>query len=302
MYILENEFLRVTMNEKGAELSGIFHKKNNLEYLWNGNPQFWAKTSPVLFPIVGGLKENKYFFENQVYSLPRHGFARDQIFEVEDHWDDGIIFLLTSDEQSKKVFPFDFELRLTYELFANVLSVSYHVINTGDKEMFFSIGGHPAFAVPLDNSLQYEDYYLEFEEEEVLKRYPLSSEGLVLTEPIPMYEQKWDEDDESFMEQESKVLGLKKELFYEDALVFKNLKSTVVTLKSDKSPFQLKFDYAGFPFLGIWASKDADFVCIEPWCGIADSVNSNQKLEEKEGIQGLLPDDSFERAWAVKLI
>ncbi len=301
MYILENEFLKVSMNEKGAELVGLFHKKNNLEYLWSGNPNFWAKTSPILFPIVGGLKDNQYYFEEKSYTLPRHGFARDRIFEVEDYWDDGITFLLKSDEESEKVFPFEFELRLTYELFANVLSVSYHILNTGSTDMYFSIGGHPAFALPLDNTLRYDDYYLEFEEEEILKRWPLSSEGLVLDEPLPIMEPTWDEED-GFSETESKILPLKKELFYEDALVFKHLKSSFVTLKSDKSPYQLKFDYAGFPYLGIWSAKNADFICIEPWCGIADAVSSSQQLTEKEGIQRLLPEDSFERAWAVKLI
>ncbi|WP_394990540.1 aldose 1-epimerase family protein [Emticicia sp.] len=299
MFTIENEYLGVSINLKGAELTSLFHKDSQIEYMWSADPNFWAKSSPVLFPIVGGLKENIYVFEGKVYNLPRHGFARDHIFEVEDHWDDGISFLLRSDENTLKVYPFDFEFRLVYELYANLLSVTYHVTNLGENDMYFSLGGHPAFAVPFQKDLTYEDFYLEFEHEENFQRWGLSDQGLVLEAPEPLFEAKI--IDEEAVEIETNRILLTKELFQQDALVFKELQSTNVTLKSDKSKHSLKFDFAGFPFLGVWAAKNADFVCIEPWCGIADSVNHTQELTEKEGINVLAAGDVFERAWAVKL-
>ena len=286
MYYIENEFLEVGIDAKGAELVILYHKDHDLEYMWGADPDFWGKSSPVLF-------------EGKTYHLPRHGFARDRVFEVEDHWDDGISFLLRSDENTLKVYPFAFEFRLVYELYANLLSVTYHVTNLGENDMYFSVGGHPAFAIPLEEGLTYNDYYLEFDEDETLKRWPLSEQGLILEEPEAIFEKAPIEDE--LIEIETKLLPLTKELFHQDALVFKNLNSTTATLKSEKSEHSLRFDFAGFPYLGIWAAKNADFVCIEPWCGIADSVTHSQELTEKEGINVLAAGDVFERAWAVKL-
>jgi galactose mutarotase-like enzyme len=160
------------------------------------------------------------------------------------------------------------------------------VKNIGEGEMFFSVGGHPAFAVPLAENTNYEDYYLAFNKTETFKRWGLTNDGLIQTKPF------------DFMIN-TNTLPLTKELFYDDAIVFKNIDSDVVTLKSDKVNQQLRFDFAGFPFLGIWAAKNANFVCIEPWCGIADSANHNQELTEKEGIICLIPDELFGRTWSV---
>jgi len=299
MYYIENEYLEVGIDPKGAELVSLYHKDHDLEYMWGANPLFWGKSSPVLFPIVGGLKDNKYVFEGKTYNLPRHGFARDMVFEIEDHWDDGISFLLRSNEDTLKVYPFAFEFRLVYELYANLLSVTYHVTNLGENDMYFSVGGHPAFVVPMEEGLIYQDYYLEFEEEENLKRWPVNLQGLIEEEPKAIFDKTLIDDE--LVEIETKFLPLTKELFHKDALVFKQLNSSIVTLKSEKSEHSLRFDFAGFPFLGIWAAKDANFVCIEPWCGIADSVRHSQELTEKEGINILPAGDVFERAWAVKL-
>jgi len=299
MYYIENKYLEVGIDPKGAELVSLYHKDHDLEYMWVADPVFWGKSSPVLFPIVGGLKDNSYIFDGMTYRLPLHGFARELVFEIEDHWDDGISFLLHSNEDTLKVYPFTFEFRLVYELYANLLSVTYHVTNLGENDMYFSVGGHPAFALPIEEGLSYQDYYLEFEEEENLKRWPVSSQGLILEEPEAVFEKTL--IDNELVEIETKFLPLKKELFHQDALVFKQLNSSTVTLKSEKSEHSLRFDFAGFPFLGIWAAKDANFVCIEPWCGIADSIRHSQELTEKEGINKLPAGDVFERAWAVKL-
>ncbi|MDF7817687.1 aldose 1-epimerase family protein [Runella sp. MFBS21] len=288
MITIQNDFLLVKINPKGAELTSLFLKAAQLDFMWEGNPAFWGKHSPVLFPIVGGLKNNTYYFNQQAYQLPRHGFARDKVFTVEQQENDSVTFIVTHDESTLVVYPFEFAFRIRYVLRDNSLSVSYLVENAGQDTMWFSVGGHPAFKVPLTEGASYEDYSLCFDEREDLARWPLTSEGLIQTEPVLLASQTTD-------------LFLSKALFYEDALVFKNYRSQSVLLYSPKSPHSLRFDFAGFPYLGIWAAKDADFVCIEPWCGIADSVAHTQDITQKEGIIALSSEESFERTWKVTL-
>src|SRR5688572_9820942 len=172
MHTIENDIIRVSIREKGAELSGIFHKPLQLEYMWSGDPAFWSKQSPVLFPIVGALKNNTYFFQNRSYELPRHGFARDKNFSVIDKSASSITFSLSHDEQTLFVYPFKFELRIRYSLDESTVIVVYEVINLSNENMYFSIGGHPAFKVPLLENTNYGDYYLEFNANENAKRWP----------------------------------------------------------------------------------------------------------------------------------
>jgi galactose mutarotase-like enzyme len=288
MQTLKNQNLSIKVNPKGAELTSVFNNENQTEYLWNADPAFWGKSSPVLFPIVGSLKENKYRFEGQDYTLPRHGFARDREFMVEKSEENSLSFLLTHDENTLKVYPFKFEFRLIYALENNALKVTYSVKNIGETQMYFSVGGHPAFAVPVVENTEYNDYYLEFNKTETFKRWGLTPDGLIATQPF------------DFLIDTNRI-DLTKELFYDDAIVFKHIESSSVILKSDKTNHQLKFDFEGFPYLGIWAAKDANFVCIEPWCGIADSANHNQELTEKEGIICLDLEEIFERTWRVEV-
>jgi galactose mutarotase-like enzyme len=168
----------------------------------------------------------------------------------------------------------------------NTLQVTYEVLNTGDSELYFSVGGHPAFRIPLEPSSGYDDYYLQFNRKENAGRWPISPEGLIKNKPVPLLE-------------DSDYLPLTKELFLSDALVLKDLRSGVVAVRSSKSMHGLEFHFQGFPFLGIWAAKHADFVCIEPWCGIADAVDHNGQLSEKEGINKLEPQELFTRTWSV---
>ena len=288
MFQIENQQLKVTIHPKGAELQSIFHKGHQTEYLWSGDPAFWGKHSPILFPIVGTLKENSYHYEGKTYSLGRHGFAREMDFEVVEQEKDQISLRLRSNAETLSLFPFEFELQVIYRLAPNGLATTYTVINPSKEVLYFSVGGHPAFKVPLAAGTAYEDYYLEFEQKETASRWPISADGLIEKEPLPLL-------------QNSDRLPLTRELFFKDAVVFKQLSSTLVTLKSDKTKRGLEFDYEGFPFLGIWAAKNADFVCIEPWCGIADSVDSQQELTAKEGIIRLDGKEIFERTWNITL-
>ena len=286
--ILESDILKVEVVSKGAELQSIFNKTSGIEYLWNGNPAFWAKRSPVLFPIIGNLKKDSYTYQGKSYHLPRHGFARDMDFVVEKESLKEIVFLLSNNAETKLNYPFDFEFRIRYQLRGDELSTEYMVSNSGTGILLFSVGGHPAFRLPLAANTVFSDYYLKFDEIENLPRWPISKEGLLLPQPIPVLT-------------DSNRLNLSKSLFYQDALVFKYPASTEISILSSKTTHGIRFQMGEFPFLGIWSAKDADFICIEPWCGIADAVNSNQQLEQKEGIEKLSPGKIFSRQWHVKV-
>jgi galactose mutarotase-like enzyme len=235
---------------------------------------------------VGTLKNNGFLFEGKEYRLGRHGFARDMDFSVVKTSRDSVTFRLEASDTTLAIFPFAFRFDITYLLKAATLTVIYEVINTGGKELFFSVGGHPAFRVPLEAGLRYEDYYLEFDEEEDAGRWPISAEGLIEKAPLPFFNH-------------SERIPLTKALFYRDALVFKYLRSSSVSLRPGKSGAGITVDVGEFPYLGIWAAKNADFVCIEPWCGIADSVEADRQIIHKEGINRLMPGNTFNRAWSV---
>lgn len=288
MHSIANDILEISIHEKGAELTSVFSKPLGIEYMWNGDPLFWSKHSPILFPVVGGLKNNTYFFENRGYVLPRHGFAREKTFSVSHQSANSIEFTLADDEETSLEYPFLFELKISYSLDGNSLLVEYEVRNPGNEEMYFSIGGHPAFKIPLLEGTAYDDYYLEFNKKENSMRWPVSPDGLIDEEPIPVFSN-------------DSIIPLKKELFSHDALVFKDLVSNQVALKCKKHSHGLDFEFEGFPYMGIWAAKNADFVCIEPWCGIADSVFSDQQLKNKEGINKLPKGEIFRRQWRIKV-
>jgi galactose mutarotase-like enzyme len=288
MFSIENKILKVQIQSRGAELQSLFHKEFQLEYLWGGDPKFWPKRSPVLFPIVGSLKNDSYIFEAKTYSMGRHGFARDMEFTVDQQETNEIVFVLTSNEDTFLHYPFLFEFRVRYQLINNDLKVGYEVKNRSDSDMYFSLGGHPAFALPLIEGTVYSDYYLEFNEDETKPRWPISKEGLIEKTAIPLL-------------RNSNVLPLTKELFLNDALVLKYPTSSIISLKSEKTPHGLDINFLGFPFLGIWAAPRADFVCLEPWCGIADPVDTDSQLIHKEGINKLIPGGSFSRKWILTL-
>jgi galactose mutarotase-like enzyme len=288
MFSIENDYLSVSIESTGAELKSLYNKKAGLEYMWDGNPSFWPKTSPVLFPIVGTLKNDEFYFADKSYRLGRHGFAREMDFTVTAQSSSSITFNLTANEATLQKFPFPFRFDIVYSITKDQLRVTYKVENSGDNPMYFSVGGHPAFKVPLIPGSDYTDHYLEFNKTENAGRWPISKEGLIETVPAPFLNN-------------TRLMPLTKELFYADAVVFKQLQSTSVSLLSHHSPHGLQFDFTGFPYLGIWAAKNADFVCIEPWCGIADPVTSNQQLRDKEGINTLLANEVFERSWGVKV-
>ncbi len=285
---ITNGPVRVVIKYKGAELSSLYHGEHQIEYIWQADPAFWAKSSPVLFPIVGQLKNNTYQLDGVPYSLPRHGFARELNFWLEKLTADSAVFVLKSNAETRKAYPFDFELRIGYTLSEEgALEVAYEVLNAGRETMYFSLGAHPAFRVPLLEGEVYTDYFLEFQQNEEADRWKISPEGLIENQRQPLLKN-------------TNRLDLRKDLFYEDALVLKGLTSNEISIRSRNHSHGAIFSYNDFPYFGIWAFPDADFVCLEPWCGIADHVDHDQQLKHKEGIQALEFGERWTRAWSLR--
>lgn len=279
---LSNSIIIAQIKTLGAELCSL---KDNTKrnYIWEGNPAFWGKHSPVLFPIVGTLKNNTFYHNDTEYTLSRHGFARDMEFQLVEKTDNSATFSLQSNSGTLKNYPFKFELQIQYILIGTTLELTYRVINKDNTDIPFSIGAHPAFALPSN----FEEYSLVFEEVEPLE-YTLLENDLVSkqTEKIKT---------------NSNTVPLTHELFQRDALIFKNLKSNSLTIVEKENPI-LKVRFEDFPNLGIWTKVGAPFICIEPWFGYSDTTESNGNLFEKEGIIILKTNDTFQAKFSIEIL
>jgi len=287
MYSLSNEQFHIKVKEEGLELSSFFSKNTQTEYMWQGDPTVWPGQAPVLFPIIGGLRDGVYRFREKEYKLPKHGFIRHSTKLVcKERTETKLVFELKADEETLAMYPFEFLFRLTYELIGSKLEVKHEVCNWEEDSMYFSLGGHPAFACPRRENESYDDFYLEFETQETDHTYRVLENGLIGDETEPILKN-------------TKTLGLSPELFVKDALVFKNLKSRICSLKCTKSNAVVRVEYPGFPYLGIWAKPVGKFVCIEPWMGISDVWNSKQDFTTKEGIIELDAGKNFEVSYFI---
>ena len=279
---LSNSELTATINSFGAELISLKNKSNR-EFIWEGNPDYWGKHSPILFPIVGSLKNDNYIYNISIYHLPRHGFAREMDFEVKEKTDLEVVFSLKQTRATLEKYPFNFELQISYTLTNSVLKIGFKVINNNDFSMPFSIGAHPAFALPSD----FKNYELLFEKSEKLIVSTLQNDLISnATYILPM---------------ENNSLRLNYSLFENDALIFKTIASKSVSITENKIPF-LKVHYNDFPSLGIWTKSQAPFICIEPWIGYADTIENNGNLEDKEGIQILGENQTFETNYLIEIL
>tara|TARA_R110000868_G_scaffold193786_3_gene438996 strand:+ start:4223 stop:5071 length:849 start_codon:yes stop_codon:yes gene_type:complete len=278
---LLNSNLTAKINTIGAELFSLV--SNGKEYIWEGDPVYWGKHSPILFPIVGTLKNNTYTYNNDTYHLSRHGFARDNEFKLIDQKEDSATFSMESSAETLKVYPFEFELQLIYTLEDKSLKIQYKVINKENRRMPFSIGAHPALALP--GAL--ENYSMQFELEEPLV-YDLLDTDLISnkTKTLSTIEHK---------------VALNYPLFENDALIFKTLKSNYLTIFEHQNPL-IRMHYEDFPHLGIWTKNNASFLCIEPWFGYSDSIESTGNIMEKEGIQILEPKAIFSSQFSIEIL
>lgn len=290
MITLENNQLKIAVKKIGAELCKITSVKNNTEFMWDANTEVWGSYAPNLFPIIGALKDDSYIFENQIYHLPKHGMVRNNNnVVIHEQTTDSLTFKLTYNEDSLKNYPFKFEFYITYKLANNAIEVLHTVKNVDDKPMYFSVGGHPAFKCPVFEDENYEDYFLEFEHAENSKTHLINmANGLISTETKPILNN-------------TNKIPLTHNLFNEDALIFKDLKSKKVALKSKNHGEVLSISYNDFPYLGIWAKPTGNYVCIEPWLGIADDEDTNQDFKTKEGILKLNAGDTFKATYTIEI-
>lgn len=281
--------LEIKCSNHGAELTSI--KLDGKEMLHQGNnvldetgKAFWGRHAPILFPIVGKLKDNKTIINDSIYEMTQHGFARDMDFELIEKSDNYYKFVLKSNSETHKKYPFEFELYVEYVINNNELTTKYTVINKDNKEMTFGLGGHPAFICDYSSG----NYDLLFEREEDKIEFYKLEDGLIK------------EIQEQSILQDNKI-ELTKDIFNEDAIIMKNINSNVVTLFNKLiNKKLLEFDFTGFPYLAIWSKKGAPFVCIEPWQNHTDSINSNGMFIEKENITKLNPEEQFSCNFKVK--
>lgn len=286
---ISNDKLEVSILQTGTEICSIKSVRTGLEYMWDANPDIWGSHAPVLFPAIGAIKNKEAIINGKPYQVPRHGFVRhNEDIRLVSSTSDELKYQLDYSAETLKVYPFKFQFNIIFRLEESKLTVLHQVKNLDDQKMYFCLGGHPAFRCPVHAGEKYEDYFLEFEKEENASTTLLSPEGLITDVTEPMIEN-------------SNILNLRSDLFNRDALIFKNLKSQSVSLKSRKSEQSLTVSYQEFNFLGIWAKPNADFVCIEPWLGMADHENTDGQFHQKEGIVQLEAGEEFNASYKIEI-
>ena len=275
--VITSQQLTATINHFGAELCSI-KDENETEFIWQAKNE-WQRYSPVLFPIVGKLKNGTYTFNNYTYELGQHGFARDIIFTVISSTQNTCTFELKSSSETKKNYPFDFSFQIHYVLVKDKLTITYCVTNPSQTQLYFSVGAHPAFSCQLNGDDTLEDYYLKFEKQKFLMSE--LNDGLIRDEKIGLEIYK------------NKLL-LTTDLFDNDALVFENAQIDKVSLCSINGNQIITLESKDWPYFGIWTKKNCNkFICLEPWYGIADSETAEGNLQTKKGIISLNPHTNF---------
>lgn len=280
--------IKIESKKEGGELTSI--KKDGKEYLHDGK-EFWNRHAPILFPIVGMIKDNKTSILGKTYEMKQHGFARDMKFEEVFKSEDEVKYCLKYNEETLKKYPYKFELNITYKVDENESTVStkYEIKNLDDKEIIFGLGGHPAYRCDYSS----ENYYLKFEEEHEDENIKIEqlTDGLINNTSI---------DARSIIK--NNIIELRKDTFDKDAIIMTNINSSKIKLINKKENKEiLEFDFTGFPYLAIWSKKGAPFVCIEPWFNTADKIDSNGIFEEKEDLIELKPGKIFKSEYKVKL-
>ena len=280
-YTLKNDMTSIEVNSLGDELKSF--KLQTEEYLYDGKDIHWHRSSPVLFPIVGKLKNNNYKYKNKNYSMPIHGIARHLEFKLTFKSENSLCFILKNDESTLKIYPFRFFLQIEYYLQNNSLEIKYTV--TSEDNILFSLGAHPAFLLKANIN----DSFIEFEKKEALDLLCLNLDnGCIKKDKI-----------NNFLD--SDIILLEKDIFSKDALIFEKLKSNIVNMKNKINKKSIKLQFKNFPYFGIWAPINASFICLEPWCGIADYEESSYDFVNKVGIINLIKNENFKREIKISL-
>ena len=289
IYSIENKILKATVDTSGAQLQSIYSKATETEYLWQGDPAYWAGRAYNLFPTIGRMYKNTYTYDGNEYSLRCHGITRYRAFQLTDRTATKLTFRLTEDEDSLKEYPFKFEFFIRYELKEATLEISFIVKNTDEKELIFALGGHPGFNVPFGNGA-FEDYYLEFSEKTKVLFHTLSESKFMTGEKLPL------------PLTEGVRLPLRHELFDNDAAILGNT-CREISLKSKADPRYITVKYPDFRYLGVWHTPetDAPFVCIEPWSALPATDGVITDLSAKEDMTRLAPGKTYKTSWSIEI-
>jgi galactose mutarotase-like enzyme len=289
MVTLANTHLRATLSPHGAELQSLVWLASGEEIMWSGDPVYWPRHSPVLFPLVGMLNNGRYRLGDGEYSLPRHGFAREQPFVCISQTSEEARFQLRWNEQTLLWYPFRFMLDIVYQLLEDTISVTYEVRLEEEQEpLFFSIGSHPAFVLPWREGGDLSSWYLLFPEDTMLRRHHLE-DGLL-------------NGGVSQVNLNGGKLPLNEAMFAEDAWVLHGCQSDRVLLGGEKSSVQLEMKFTGFPWFGIWKPAGAPFLCLEPWCGVTDQKGYIGDWKDRPGMERVGHADIWKRSWSVRFI
>lgn len=280
--ILKSGDYTATILPFGAELCSLKYEPTHSEFIWQADKSIWPRYAPVLFPFVGRLKNFEYRHDGKSYTIEQHGFARDMMFDIIEQNTNTVVLELKDNNHTRQRYPFQFSFRLKYSLLNNKLTMGFEVTNKGQALMPVSFGGHPAF-----NITEPKDAILLFENNESPVSWML---------------------DENFISNRTKSVTdgkgeivVDEKTFAKDALIFKNLKSKWVKLYSKSTGMSVKVTIEGWPYLGIWAKPKANFICIEPWQGIADSIDFEGEVSQKEGILMLSANESIKKFFEIEV-
>lgn len=284
-YVIENAFLRAEFDTLGAELKSLKDKEGR-EYMWQADPRFWGRTSPVLFPVVGCLSGGTYELFGKEYQMQKHGFARNMEFAMTEQTETAIWFALTESEETLASYPFCFLLEIGYCLEERKLAVKWRLHNTGERELYFSLGGHPAFNTPFAAAGKQTDCFLKFDRVDSFKKTAITEQGITDTRVMTTLE--------------NGRLKLTESTFALDAIIIEDGQVKQVGLcNPDGSPYvTVSFD---MPLVGIWSkSADAPFVCIEPWCGLGDRIGGTKEFKERPYTNTLAAGGVFEQGYCIE--
>jgi galactose mutarotase-like enzyme len=292
VYFIKNDFMRVGIDKLGAEIVSIatLGEEIEKEYIWQGDAKYWLGHAPIMFPICGRLYEGKYTYLGKTYEMPNHGIARSSLFRVTAAKDDELTLTLEANDATREKYPFEFRFDVTFKLVEKTLEVIYSVKNVDDKELIFTLGGHPAFNVPLNPETTFEDYYVEFENACDAMRVDFSPTCFCT------------KNDKLFMGGNVKRIDLKHELFDDDAIFLYNTDKKI-TLKSDATSDSVTMTFDNMKYIGLWHAPktDAPYICIEPWCGIPANEGVIDDLETKEEMIHLPAGFSFSNSYKVEI-
>ena len=288
-YQIKNDKLQVEILSLGAQMCSI-KGADGTEYLWQGNAKYWEDMAPNLFPYIARMTEKKYTVYGNSYEMDIHGFAKNTVFDVVQKAEDHILFSISDSDETRKQYPFAFVFEVDYRLEGSKLLITYGVKNNDDKVMYFGVGGHPGFNVPMEEGLEFEDYYLEFDTVEDAKRVGFSEDCFVTG------------NDVKYHLEDGKRIPLRHDMFDDDAIILVNM-SRGVKLTSDKGKKAIHVTYPDMPYLGFWhwPKTDAPYICIEPWSSLPSRKGVIEDLETQPGLVKLEPNGLYQNQFMIEI-